>query len=252
VEAEVGLASFRQGYQDRIRIGSVLGPLQSWLPRALAQFAQLEPRIQLQVDYDNVDPILTRVASGQLDIGVVIRGRPHARSRAEGLQEALLVEEDMVVLVPAGHPLAQLAGVTPEDLREVHLLTFPPGYALRRITDHWFRRAGCTPMVAAESGVVEVLLQLAQDGVGVAIVPRSLSWRAQASGLRIVDVAPGDVPRRSLVAVTRREDEGSNLLRTLTSLMEVHARDAARRPALSEAGDLDGEVGAAEGPPELR
>src|SRR5205823_1876145 len=42
-ETREGLASFRHGYQDRMRVSSVLGPLQSWLPAALVQFAQVRP-----------------------------------------------------------------------------------------------------------------------------------------------------------------------------------------------------------------
>jgi DNA-binding transcriptional LysR family regulator len=40
-ETREGLAGFRHGYQDRLRIASVLGPIQSWLPAALADFVQL-------------------------------------------------------------------------------------------------------------------------------------------------------------------------------------------------------------------
>src|SRR5215471_17063979 len=71
-ETREGLAGFRHGYQDRLRIASVLGPIQSWLPAALADFVQVHPHVQLQVNHHHgVNEILARLAGDQLDIGVV-------------------------------------------------------------------------------------------------------------------------------------------------------------------------------------
>src|SRR5437660_3134491 len=50
-ETREGLAGFRHGSQERIRIASILGALQSWLPAALAEFVQREPHVQLQVTH---------------------------------------------------------------------------------------------------------------------------------------------------------------------------------------------------------
>jgi DNA-binding transcriptional LysR family regulator len=117
-ETREGLAGFRSGYQDRLRVSSVLGPLQSWLPAALAQFVHVRPHVQLQVHHNHsVKEILTGVAGDHLDVGVVsLRPSAPARSRHEVLAERILLEEELVMLAPPGHSLAQLAHVTPRDL----------------------------------------------------------------------------------------------------------------------------------------
>jgi DNA-binding transcriptional LysR family regulator len=233
-EVKAGLASFRQGYRDRIRIGSLLGPLQSWLPAALAQFTQIEPQVQIQVDHTRgVEEILALVRNHHLDVGIVTmaHSRP-ARPRDEELVETLLMEEDLVVLAPAEHPLCQLASASHDDLREVPLVTFPSGYTLRGIIDQWYRRAGIGPVVAAETGSMEVMLRLVSGGVGVALVARSLSWLGLGAGLRAVDMGP-DPPRRIVVAVHRRADPRAEVLTTLVNLMVVHAQDAGRLATIS-------------------
>ena len=225
-EAKDGLARFRQGYQDRIRIGSILGPLQSWVPAALAEFSQLQPQVQIQVDHQlTVDQILDSVSAGRLDVGIVTLGPTQpARSREGGLRETPLLEEDLGVVAPAGHPVSELAHVTPEDLRGVHLITFPASYSMRQIIEGWFRNSGLVPLVAAETGLLEVTLQLVASGLGVAVLPRSLGTIAQASGLRFVAFTPGRAPRRSVLAVRREGGARDEAVTRLIGLLEVHAR----------------------------
>lgn len=227
-EARTGLARFRQGYSDRVRIGSILGPLQSWAPAALAQFAQMEPHVQIQLDHQlTVDQILDGVLGGQLDVGIVTLGpaRP-ARSHAGGLRETVLMEEELVVLAPAGHPLSELAQVTAEDLREVPLITFPPAYTLRQMLDAWLRKVGVSLLVAAETGLLEVTLKLVASGLGVAVVPRSLGRVGEAAGLCMLAFGPGDMPRRLVIAVSRHDSPRAAAVDTLVGLLEVHAHGA--------------------------
>src|SRR5262249_59663623 len=121
-----------------------------------------------------------------------------AGPHTQALSQAGLRDEDVVVLAPAAHPLAQPAHVRQEDLLDAHLITFPADYNVRRITDEWFRRGGSAPIVAAETGAVEVMLELISAGLGVAIMPRSLASRGLASGMRALRMTPDDPPRRGL------------------------------------------------------
>ncbi len=235
-ETREGLAGFRHGYQSRLRIGSILGPLQSWVPGALAEFVRREPQVQLHVNhYGRVDDMLAGVAADQLDLGIVsLRPSAPARSRHHELTQIVLVEEDHVVLVPHGHSLAHLAQVRQEDLRDAHLITFPTGYNLRTIIEDWFRAAGCSPIVAAETGAIEVMLQLIATGIGVAILPRSLARRGLAMGMHCLSLQPQDSPRRVVAAVRRRDGRNAQLVDTIVPILEAHATDAGR-PAVPPA-----------------
>jgi DNA-binding transcriptional LysR family regulator len=229
-ETREGLAGFRHGYQSRLRIGSILGPLQSWVPGALAQFVEAQPQVQLQVNhYGRVNDILAGVAGDQLDVGIVsLRPSAPARSRHHDLSQIVLVEEDHVVVVPPGHSLTQLAHVRQEDLRDAHLIAFPTGYNLRTIIDDWFQEAGFAPVVAAETGAVEVMLRLITTGVGVAILPRSLARRGQAIGMHALSLDPEQSPRRVVAAVRRRNGRNAELVTSLIPILEAHATDAGR------------------------
>lgn len=235
-ETREGLARFRHGYQSRLRIASILGPLQSWMPAALARFVQVEPHVQLHVNhYNDVNEILAGVAGDQVDVGVVSL-RPASLSRSRELDQIPLIEEDLVVLVPTGHSLGQLAYVCQDDLRKEHLVMFPAGYNVRRIIEDWLRSAGCTPVVAAETGAIEVMLELISAGVGVAIVPRSLARRGMATGMLSLRLTPDDSPRRVVAAVRRRNGPNTGLVHSLIRLMEAQARSAGQLAASAHAG----------------
>jgi DNA-binding transcriptional LysR family regulator len=227
-ETREGLAGFRHGYQSRLRIASILGPLQSWVPGALAEFLRDQPGVQLQVNtYRKANEILSDVAADQLDLGIVsLRPTAPARSRHHELSQIVLLEEDHVLLVPPGHSLAQLAQVRPEDLRGTHLVTFPAQYNLRLIIDGWFDAAGCAPIVAAETGAVEVMLALVRTGVGVAVVPRSLAMRRADAGMPRLNLAGS--PRRVVAAVRRSDGRSAALVTALIERLEAHARSAGR------------------------
>ena len=126
--------------------------------------------------------------------------------------------------MPAGHPLARRDGVSPEDIRDVRPVTFPTGFTLRWIIDQWYRRAGYSPIVAAETGSLNVVLRLVEGGVGLGIVPRSLSARGLAAGLRGVAFSPDEPLRRRVVAVRRTDDPRCELVRTLVTLMRSTLR----------------------------
>ena len=246
-ETREGLAGFRHGYQARLRIASVLGPIQSWLPAALADFVQVHPHVQLQVNHHHgVNEILARLAGDQLDIGVVsLLPSSPARARHHELSQTVLLDEDLVVLAPAGHSLAQLAYVRQADLRDSHLITFPADYNVRRITDDWFRRAGSAPIVAAETGAIEVMLGLIGAGLGVAIMPRSLASRGLASGMRALRMTPDDPPRRIVAAVHRQNGRNADLVGAMMRAMEVYARGSGRSAPSPDAGAPGKEVGPA-------
>jgi len=169
------------------------------------------------------------VAADQLDLGIVsLRPSAPARSRHHELSQIVLVEEDHVLLVPHGHSLAHLAQVRQEDLRDTHLITFPTGYNLRTILEDWFHAAGCSPIVAAETGAIEVMLQLIATGVGVAILPRSVAHRGMAMGMHCLSLEPHDSPRRVVAAVRRRSGRNADLVDVLMPILEEYARDASR------------------------
>ena len=63
----------------------------------------------------------------------------------KGTASVCLLEEEIVVAVPAEHPLADRNHVSLQELKEESFITLPPGKSSRETTDAFCRLAGFTP-----------------------------------------------------------------------------------------------------------
>jgi DNA-binding transcriptional LysR family regulator len=78
-----------------------------------------------------------------------------------------------VLAVRPDHPLARRSSVGFDQLRNRPLITLTPGSGLRTVLDHACRKAGFTPRITAETSELGSLVELAAEGLGVALLPRS-------------------------------------------------------------------------------
>jgi DNA-binding transcriptional LysR family regulator len=97
----------------------------------------------------------------------------------------------LVLLAPAGHPLAERPPVRWKDLRDADFVDFRPAWALRTINDDAFARHGILRRVRCSVDDVHTLLDLVARGLGVAIVPQHVALKPQARGLVMLPVPPG-------------------------------------------------------------
>ncbi|MCW2282816.1 DNA-binding transcriptional LysR family regulator [Rhodoblastus acidophilus] len=82
--------------------------------------------------------------------------------------------DPLMTLVAADHPLARRDTICINDLRETPLILFESGFAQNRVIINACHRAGFEPAVAARSGQIDFLVELAAAGVGAAFLPRLL------------------------------------------------------------------------------
>ena len=113
-----------------------------------------------------------RLVSGQLDLAVVTMPVP-----GDELSASPLFEEDLVLVVPADHPLAEGPPPRPplpvEALAGLELLLPLPGTALRDEIDAAVAPAGVVLRPSIELDGLRMIASLTFDGHGPAILPAS-------------------------------------------------------------------------------
>ena len=93
---------------------------------------------------------------------------------APGRHTATIVADEEIVLVtPAGHSLAQQPTVRMRDLDGVRLVHFAPENGLAAWLDHSLSQAGVRPEPVMRTAVTTAAPQLAAAGLGVAVCPVS-------------------------------------------------------------------------------
>ena len=149
----------------RVRLGASTGALAHLLPQALAALAQRHPEIDIRVAVMTSEEALARLATGQLDIGIVALPQPTLR----GLRVQAWRRDPIRAFIPAAwNPPRQ---VTPGWLAERPLISNDRGTRLSRQTAEWFARAGERPQPRIELNYNDAMKSLVAAGYGAALLP---------------------------------------------------------------------------------
>lgn len=78
----------------------------------------------------------------------------------------------MLAVLQAGHPLAERASVTWNNLAQQPFVAFTPSSSVRRLADLSFEQAGVRPTNVTETREVGTAAGMISAGLGVSVVPR--------------------------------------------------------------------------------
>ena len=223
VEAEAAVRRAARGEAGRIRIGFTNS---AWVhpatSAAIRAFRAAAPQVGLSFDQAGTSGLIERLQSGAVDVAF-IRTAP---ARPEGLQLHRLAEEPMVAALPAGHPLAAPdAPVALASLADETFVGYPrtEGAGLYDAIIAACHACGFSPQIGHETPQMIATLSLVAAGLGVSIVPASLT-RLQLDGVAYRPLAGLVLPRAELNLATRRGEPSAAVQRFL----EIATRTAAR------------------------
>lgn len=144
----------------RIGIPSMLGSY--YFPPLLMGFKAQHPGIRLTVVEAGARRLQHMIASGELDLGVVIDD-----GASRHLAKRHLTREEMVVCVPREHPFAEYDSVTPEAFFAEPLVLFQDGYFHREFIDTLSQRCGTEANIAFESNLIPLTKAIVRRGFGI-------------------------------------------------------------------------------------
>ena len=188
-EVDRAFASTRRtarGEQGRVVVGfTASAPFHPFVPRVIRAFREMYPLVSLTLEESGSGELVQGLHHEQIDAAFI-------RSPVAGVAGLLvkpLLEEDMIVAFPAGHPLATgtRAGEAAMPLSALANETFilykrPGGPGLYDAIITACRNAGFSPHVGQEAPRIISTLNLVAAGLGVSIVPASLR-RLQMDGV---------------------------------------------------------------------
>jgi DNA-binding transcriptional LysR family regulator len=165
-------------------------------PRLLGPFCQQYPGIEVSLKVSNRERILERLAENQDDLCIL--GQPPEEIETES--EPFL-ENPLVVLAPANHPLVGKKKVPLARLAEEPFLLREPGSGTRAATERLFVTHGLKMKMRMELGSNEAIKQAIVGGLGVSVLSRhTLALDAPMGQLAILDVEGFPILRHWYVA----------------------------------------------------
>jgi len=127
-----------------------------------------------------------------------------------------------MVIVPRGHPLdkpGKRGSLNLQQLAEVPLITYEPGYTGRSHIDDAFAQAGLQPNIVLEAMDADVIKTYVELGMGVGIVAAIAMDEVRDTSLRAIDARHLFAPNLTRLAVRR----GSYLRRYVYDFIETFA-----------------------------
>jgi DNA-binding transcriptional LysR family regulator len=181
--------------RGRVSVGMVRGGGVVDLPGLLGDFHRTHPGVEIRLVEAATDALLDGLRRHDLDLAWVGRhGDPPA-----DLDVDVVLDVPLVAVLPPGNPLGDT--VTVAELAEHPVIALPRGAGVRAALDSAAEDAGIVLTPALEAGSPAVLLDLAVQGLGVAIVPEPA-----VAGRDDVRVAPLVPEVRARIDLARRRD----------------------------------------------
>ncbi|MCE4264884.1 LysR family transcriptional regulator [Rhodococcus sp. ACPA4] len=197
--------------QVRLTVGVISSAGRVDVGQALAALTQRHPGIDVTVRPYGSEVVIDGVRSGAIDVGIV--GLAPGRL-PKTLSATPLWSESTAAFVPDGHPFSTLPSIRLDDLRDVPLVDFASGSEARVQTDQAFAESRVPRGRTYEANSVDLICSLTVNGLGVGLLPESMS----AEHPELVCVPIADAPHRVVHAITDPA-HSSSLAREFVTLL---------------------------------
>ena len=172
------------------------------LPGLLSAYRQDHPQVEVVVYSGDSSHVCDLVSDDLADCGIVTTAL-----RRPALVTLPLFWDDMLLVVPGGHPWALRRQVRPAAVAQQPLVLFRRGSGFRAYLDQILEDAGVVPRVAMELDSMEAIKQMVEAGLGAAFLPRSAVTPELVAGT-LVDVSlTGIPPMRRQTSLVYRQDK---------------------------------------------
>jgi DNA-binding transcriptional LysR family regulator len=159
------IAELRGIHAGLIQIGCIPSVGMGVLPQIIRSFIERHPTVQTSLETVSSSLVRDSVASGRLDLGIVM-----TPVDAAGTQMESLVRLDAVCVMAPTHHLAAKRSISAKDLHGQAFISAGRGDSLRVATEAVFTANKVRPIMVAETTYSIAVCLLAMQGVGVGLV----------------------------------------------------------------------------------
>jgi DNA-binding transcriptional LysR family regulator len=177
-----------RGEAGELSVGFMMSTAYSVTPAITRRYAALYPQVTLKLTETLPMDLAADISSGQKDVAIMYRPQD-----CTGLETASVYSEEMMLVLPPGHALLDCEVVEPTQLAGEPFIIVPRHIApaLHDMIVNYCLQHGVTPTVAMEINMQQTIVNLVGEGMGVAIVPRSMrNMRLATTTFRPLKNAP--------------------------------------------------------------
>lgn len=166
-EAQREIEEYLDPMKGTIRIGFPSSLASYTLPTTISAFREHYPEVKFQLKQGSYKNLIEGVINGEFDMALI---GPVPKQEKKLLGTTLFMD-NIVALLPLGHPLASHSSIKLNQLREDSFVLFPEGYILREIIVQACEQIGFQPTVSFEGEDIDSIKGLVSAGLGITLIP---------------------------------------------------------------------------------
>jgi LysR family hydrogen peroxide-inducible transcriptional activator len=183
------------GKSGRIRVGAIPTIAPYFLPETLRRFSAAFPKATIVVQENTTDPLLKSCTQGEIDLAIVALPIP-----AKYLEVEELFEEELLLVLPPDHPLADKSKIRLSDVEPFPFVLLDEAHCLSDNIVSFCRQRSFQPVAVERTSQLTMVQELVSLSHGVSMIP-AMAQRCDQSDRRVYRSLSNPKPMRTIAVV---------------------------------------------------
>ncbi len=208
IHTEQEVRKIGKGEQGVIRISTQCNTCYHWLPSMLKLFYRKYPGVEVRIVLEATDAPIKALLQGKLDVAIA-----YSRIADRSLSYFPLFEDELVVVMPKGHPLASASYVKAQDLAEDNLILYAVPLETNLVFQKILAPNGILPKKIYHVMLTEAIIEMVRAGIGISVLAGwAVAPYVKSGDLRAVPLTKKGIWRDWFAVMTAMEETPEYLL----------------------------------------
>lgn len=194
------MGEYAAGVRGQVRLLANTSAIVQFLSTDIASFLERHPTVKIDLEERTSEQIQKLLLDGMADIGILVLGKPVPR-----LVEQTYQTDQLVVMMPKGHPLARRQAIRFADTLKYDHIGLPRGSSLCETLLDAARTLGKPLKLRIQTTSFDGLRKMVSAGLGICVLPQgSVLPYLEVEGLVARPLNEPWATRRLVVATRER------------------------------------------------
>lgn len=163
------LSEYADGVRGHVRIHANISAIVQFLPEDLGTFTQAHPQVKIDLEEHLSSEVVRAVHEGAADLGIC---NTSALGAGHELQTLAYQRDELVLIVPSGHPLTRHASVAFEDTLDCDHVGLHSNSSIYVAMREAAAAVGRTIRLRIQVTGLDAMCRMIHNGLGVGVMPR--------------------------------------------------------------------------------
>jgi DNA-binding transcriptional LysR family regulator len=218
--AEENIRELKQRKKGRIRIQASESVGAYYLPSIMNPFSKAHPLINISVNILPSEHVVAKIAELACDIGFISYPIEHEKIRTR-----VILEDQLVFILPPDHPICQHKHFRPQDLEGNPMIVHEQKSTPHQVFNTFVKKNNITVTSSLELSSNRAIKLAVENGLGIALISRKVAEEEIRNGKLAAIPVPDQSIKRKFYLVHHKEKFISDTLRGFIDQVDDWAKE---------------------------